>query len=349
MNPSIPLSILDLAPVPSGTTAAQALRQTVDLARLGDRLGYVRHWFAEHHGMPSVASSAPEILIAHVAAATKTIRVGSGGIMLPNHSPLKVAEVFRTLAALHPDRIDLGIGRAPGSDQMASRALRAFDGDRFPSLLAELLAFCGDGGFSYDHPFQAITMVPGDVPLPPISILGSSGASAQMAGAAGMGYGFAGHFSPTPAAPAIQAYKRAFQPSPQFPQPHAILVVAAVCAETDAEAQRFASTMELAWLRIRRGQFLPLPRPEEALAYPYTESERFALREYRDRTVVGTPDKVSARLAALAAESGADEVMLVTNVHDHGARLRSYELLMSAAAARRSLTSAAASRSALPA
>jgi luciferase family oxidoreductase group 1 len=347
---SIPLSILDLAPVPSGTSAAQTLRQTVDLARLGERLGYARLWFAEHHGMPSVASSAPEILIAHVAAATQTIRIGSGGIMLPNHSPLKVAEVFRTLAALHPDRIDLGIGRAPGSDQIASRALRAVEGDRFPSLLAELLAFCGDGHFPDDHPYRSITMVPGGVPLPPIWLLGSSGASAQMAGAAGMGYGFAGHFSPTPAAPAIQAYKRAFQPSVPFARPHAVLVIAAVCAETDNDARRLASTMELAWLRIRRGQFLPLPSPEEAMAYPYTDSERFALREYRDRTVVGTPEKVSAQLEALAAESGADEVMVVTNVHDHAARLRSYELLMTAAAAAKpSITSVAAFRSALPA
>ena len=327
MTSSLPLSILDLAPVPSGTTAAEALRRTVDLAQLGERHGYVRHWFAEHHGMPSVASAAPEILIAHVAAATRTIRVGSGGIMLPNHSPLKVAEVFRTLAALHPERIDLGIGRAPGSDHTASRALRAFDGDRFPSLLAELLAFCGDGKFADDHPFKAITMVPEGVPLPPIWILGSSGASAQMAGAAGMGYGFAGHFSPTPPAPAIQAYKRAFRPSAQFPQPHAILVLAAVCADTDEEAARLASTMELAWLRIRRGQFLPLPSPEEALAYPYNDSERFALREYRERTLIGTPDAVRARIETLARDSGADEIMVVTNVHDHASRLRSYELI----------------------
>lgn len=330
MSRKLPLSILDLAPVPSGTPAAEVLRRTVDLARLGERLGYARLWFAEHHGMPSVASAAPEILIAHVAAATTTLRIGSGGIMLPNHTPLKVAEIFRTLAALHPDRIDLGIGRAPGSDQMASRALRAVDGDHFPSLLAELLAFCGDGQFPEQHPYRSIQMVPADVPLPPIWLLGSSGASAQMAGAAGMGYGFASHFSPAPAAPALQAYRRAFQPSAQFARPHAVLVIAAVCAESDAQAQHLATTMDLAWLRIRRGEFRPLPSPEEAGAYPYTESERAAVREYRERTVIGTPTAVRARIGALAEAAGADEAMIVSNLHDHAARLRSYELLAAA-------------------
>lgn len=327
MSPSVPLSILDLAPVPEGSTAAAALRRTIDLARLGERLGYVRHWFAEHHGMPSVASAAPEILIAHVAAATRTIRLGSGGIMLPNHAPLKVAETFRTLAALHPDRIDLGLGRAPGSDRNASLALRAVDGDHFPELLGELLAFCGEGRFADDHPYRAIQVVPGGVPLPPIWLLGSSGASAAMAGAAGMGYGFASHFSPAPVAPAMLAYRRAFQPLPQFPKPHAILVIAAVCADTDEVADRLATTMDLAWLRIRRGEFRPLPSPEEAQAYPYGPAERAAIREYRGRTVIGTPAFVRSKIESLAADSGADEVMIVSNLHDPDARLRSYELL----------------------
>ncbi len=326
----IPLSILDLAPVPTGTTPAEALRRTVDLARLGERLGYVRYWFAEHHSMPSVASSAPEILIAHIAAATTTLRVGSGGIMLPNHTPLKVAETFRTLAALHPNRIDLGIGRAPGSDGNASRALRAVDGNEFPGLLAELLAFTGQRAFPDNHPYRRIVAVPGEVPLPPITLLGSSGASAQWAGAAGMGYSFASHFSPEPAGPAFRAYRESFRPSADFARPHAILGVAVVCAPSDAEADHLATTMDLAWLRIRRGEFRPLPSPEEALAYPYSPAEREAVREYRRRTVIGSPAVVRAHLEERVQESGADEVMAVCNIHDHAARLRSYTLLSQA-------------------
>lgn len=327
MSVPLPLSILDLAPVPEGGSPAQALARTLELARLGERLGYVRHWFAEHHGMPSVASAAPEILIAHVAAATRSIRLGSGGIMLPNHTALKVAETFQTLEALYPGRIDLGLGRAPGSDRAASLALRAIDGQHFPAQLAELLAFSGEQPFADDHPYRAIQVTPGDIALPPIWLLGSSGASAEMAGFSGMGYGFAGHFSSTPAAPALLAYRRAFRPSARFPKPHAILVVAAVCAPTAAEADRLASTMDLAWLRIRRGEFLPLPSPDTALAYPYSAAERRAVAEYRERTVIGTPEQVRERLRQLAAESAADEIMIVSNLHDPAARLRSYELL----------------------
>lgn len=326
----IPLSILDLVPVPTGTTAAEALRRTVDLARLGEKLGYVRYWFAEHHSMPSVASSAPEVLIGHIAAATTTLRVGSGGIMLPNHTPLKVAETFRTLAALHPNRIDLGIGRAPGSDSNASRALRAVDGNEFPGLLAELLAFTGQRAFPDNHPYRRIVAVPGEVPLPPITLLGSSGASAQWAGSAGMGYSFASHFSPEPAGPAFRAYRESFRPSADFAKPHAILGVAVLCAATDAEADHLATTMDLAWLRIRRGEFKPLPSPEEALAYPYSPAEREAVREYRSRTVIGSPATVRAQIEQLVAESGADEVMAVSNIHDHAARLNSYALLAKA-------------------
>ena len=324
----LPLSVLDLAPVPTGTTPSQAIRRTVDLAQLAERLGFVRHWFAEHHGMPSVASVAPEILIGHVAAATKTLRVGSGGIMLPNHTALKVAEIFRTLEALHPGRIDLGLGRAPGSDHNATRALRASDGHNFAEQLLELLAFCGQAEFDGNHPFRKVIAVPDDVPLPPIWILGSSGASAQMAGAAGMGYSFASHFSEAPAGPAFNAYRDSFQPSLQFPKPHAILGVAAVCAETEDAANHLATTMDLAWLRIHRGEFRPLPSPQEAQAYPYNEAERHAVREYRSRTVIGTPAAVRARIETLARDSGADEVMVVTNLHGHAERLRSYELLV---------------------
>ncbi|MES2490999.1 MAG: LLM class flavin-dependent oxidoreductase [Pseudomonadota bacterium] len=323
----IPLSVLDLAPVPTGTTPSEAIRRTVDLARLADRLGYVRHWFAEHHGMPSVASAAPEILIGHIAGATKNIRVGSGGIMLPNHTPLKVAETFRTLEALYPGRIDLGLGRAPGSDQAASRALEASDGHDFSQQLAELLAFCGQTEFSANHPFRKVIAIPDDAPLPPIWILGSSGASARLAGNAGMGYSFASHFSPTPAGPAFNAYADSFKPSAQFPKSNAILGVAVVCAETAEDADHLATTMDLAWLRIRRGEFRPLPSPEEAKAYAYTEFELEAVREYRSRTVIGNPKQVRAQIESLANDSGADEVMVVTNLHGHAERLRSYELL----------------------
>ncbi|MDP3857638.1 MAG: LLM class flavin-dependent oxidoreductase [Stagnimonas sp.] len=327
MTLSFPLSVLDLAPVSEGSGASEALCRTVDLARLAERLGYTRYWFAEHHGMPSVASAAPEILIGHVASATTRIRVGSGGVMLPNHAPLKVAEVFRTLAALHPGRIDLGLGRAPGSDGMASRALRAGDGHEFPAQLAELQAFGGAREFPASHPYRAIQPVPGDAPLPPIWLLGSSGASAQWAGSLGLGYSFASHFSPTPAGPAFRAYRDSFQPSAAFPKPHAVLGIAAVCAATAAEAEHLAATMDLAWLRIRRGEFRPLPSPETALAYPYSAGEREVLREYRSRTLVGTPAQVRAGIEQRVRDSGADEVMVTSNLYDHGARLRSYELL----------------------
>ena len=323
---AISLSVLDLAPVPTGTSSAEAARRTVDLARLADRLGFARYWFAEHHSMASVASSAPEILIAHVAAATQRIRVGSGGIMLPNHAPLRIAEAFHTLEALYPGRIDLGIGRAPGSEPAASRALRAFDGEQFPSHLSEMLAL-SRGELPSGHPFRRVRVMPEGVSLPPIWLLGSSGASARMAGSAGMGYSFASHFSPTPAAPAFAAYREHFTPSAQFPRPHAILGVAVVCAGSDEHARHLALTMDLARLRINRGEFLPLPSPEEALAYPYSEAEREAVRHYRDMSIVGAPDTVRALIEAKARDCGADEVMVVSNLHGHAERLRSYELL----------------------
>lgn len=327
---SFPLSVLDLVPVPEGGSAAEALRRTVETAQHAERLGYARYWFAEHHGMPSVASAAPEILIGHVASATTRIHVGAGGIMLPNHAPLKVAELFRTLAALHPGRIDLGLGRAPGSDGLASRALHASDGHEFPAQLTELQAFGGSRAFPASHPYRAIQPMPGDAPLPPIWLLGSSGASAQWAGSLGLGYSFASHFSPTPAGPAFRAYRDSFQPSAAFPRPHAVLGLAAVCAETEEEADYLAATMDLAWLRIRRGEFLPLPSPETALAYPYSAQEREVLREYRSRTLVGTPAQLRAGIEQRVRDSGADEVMITSNLHDHAARLRSYELLAQA-------------------
>ena len=328
----IPLSVLDLVPVGAGGSTAASVRRAVDLAQLAERLGYVRLWFAEHHGMPAVASAAPEVLIAHVAARTSTLRLGSGGVMLPNHAPLRVAEAFRTLSALNPGRIDLGLGRAPGSDVQATRALRAFDGEQFPALLNELLTWSGERSLPEGHPMAALRAMPDDAPLPPIWMLGSSGASATMAGELGMGYSFASHFSPTPAAPAFETYRDAFVPSPQFTEPHAILGMAMVCAPTADEAEYLASSMDLAWLRIRQGQFLPLPTPEEALAYPYTESERRVVATYRQLAVIGEPAFVAEEVTRRARHCDASEVMLVSNVPDPAARLLGYELLAGAMA-----------------
>ena len=329
---TLPVSVLDLVPVPSGGNSAESVRRTVDLAQLAERLGYVRYWFAEHHGMPSVASAGPEVLIAHVAAHTSTLRVGSGGVMLPNHAPLRVAEAFRTLAALYPDRIDLGLGRAPGSDANASRALRAVDGEHFAELLSELLTWSGRNELPPHHPMHALRAMPDDAPLPPIWLLGSSGASARMAGSAGMGYSFASHFSPTPAAPAFEAYRRAFVPSKEFAEPHAILGVSVICAPTEDEAEYLATGMALAWVRLRSGVFAPLPSPEEASLHAYSEAEQRLVRDFRRLVVVGAPSSVRQQLLAKAHDCEASELMIVCSVHSHAARLRSYELVAQALA-----------------
>ncbi|HEV7586550.1 MAG TPA: LLM class flavin-dependent oxidoreductase [Longimicrobium sp.] len=323
---ALPLSVLDLAPVVSGGTAADAFRNMVELARLTERLGFTRYWLAEHHGMPSIASSAPEILIEHVASATERIRVGSGGIMLPNHAALRIAEAFHTLETLHPGRIDLGVGRAPGTDPVTSSALRPFDAEQFPQQLAELTAL-SRGEFPEGHPFHRVRVVPEGVALPPVWLLGSSGASARLAGQLGMGYAFASHFSPAPAGPPLQAYREAFQTSDAFPRPHAIVAASVVCAETEEEAERLATSMQLAWVRLQRGQFRPLPSPDEAAAYDYTPQDRAVVAGYRRLQLVGNPAQVRERLDALAEETGADEVMVTTVVYEHAARLRSYELL----------------------
>jgi luciferase family oxidoreductase group 1 len=322
----IPLSVLDLVPVGSGSTASEALRNTVRLARLAEGLGYRRYWFAEHHSMPSIASSSPEILIGHVASATETIRVGSGGIMLPNHTALLVAERFHTLEALHPGRIDLGIGRAPGTDPATVRALRPFPAERFGEQLAELVGL-SRGEFPEDHPFRPIRVVPADVRLPPIWLLGSSGASAQLAGRLGMGYSFASHFSHTSPVPAARAYRESFRPSEQFPTPHLILAVAVICAEAQEHADYLATSMDLVWVRLRRGEFAPIPSPEEALGYPYTPLERSVAESYRSLAYIGTPETLRSRLEALADEAGADELMVTATIYDPEERLRSFELL----------------------
>lgn len=323
------LSVLDVVPVASGSSPAESLRRMVDLARLADGLGYARYWFAEHHGMAAIASSTPELLIAHAASATERIRVGSGGVMLPNHTPLKVAEAYRTLSALYPGRVDLGIGRAAGTDPLTARALRASPPEQFAQQMAELLAFDGEG-FPAGHPFNRITVVPADAQLPPIWLLGSSGASARYAGQLGVGYGFAQHFSPTPAGPAFDAYRAAFEPSPAFPRPHAILALSVICAPTRAEAEEHARSMELVWHLLRKGETAALPSPAEARAYPWTAAERAAVAPLVALQIVGAPDEVAATIADKAAAVGADEVMVTTMVHDHAARLRSYQLVAEA-------------------
>lgn len=312
----------------TGTSAAECVRRTVDLAQLAERLGFVRIWFAEHHSLPAVASSSPEVLIAHVAALTERIRVGSGGIMLPNHSPLRVAEAFHTLAALHPGRIDLGLGRAPGGEPATAKALRASDPMAFSSLMSELISL-SHSLLPPGHPFGKVQVMPQDVG-PPMWILGSSGASASSAGRAGMGYAFATHFTPDSPAPALGAYRAGFVPNDAFPAPRTIITAAVVCAGDAAEAERLASTMDLGWLRIERGEFLPLESPDEVARYDFGYGELAAIKRRRAMAVVGDPASVCAQLRERVEACGADEVMVVTNVWSHEARLRSYELLAQA-------------------
>jgi luciferase family oxidoreductase group 1 len=324
------LSVLDLSPVSSGSTGPQALRNTFEVARLADRLGYERYWLAEHHNLPSVTSSAPEVMIGHVAGETSHIRVGAGGIMLPNHAPLRVAETFRVLEALHPGRVDLGIGRAPGTDPVTAAVLRRSRDrqgeDDFPQRFSELLAFSGDG-FPEGHPLQSVIAMPSDVGLPPIWLLGSSGYSARAAGEMGLGYAFASHFSPTDPAPAMRAYRESFEPSENFERPSAILAVSVICAETNEQAEEFASSMQLAWVRMRSGNPGPLPSPKEAMDYSYGPVECRLANVYRSMQVIGDPRTVRTRIEELAEHTAADEIMVTTNVYDHAERLRSYGLL----------------------
>lgn len=324
-----PLSIQDLVPVPEGATAAEALSRVADLAQLGERLGYTRIWYAEHHSMANIASSSPEVLIAHAAAKTGAIRVGAGGVMLPNHMPLRVAETYRTLDALYPGRIDLGVGRAGGADEAAMRALRSAGGELFSALMSELMTF-ERGGYPPEHPFGRVQVVPGETALPPIWILGSSGASASSAGAAGFGYAFASHFSPAPADLAFNAYRAAFRPSAPFPQPHAILCVAAIAAETQEEAELLWSSTALTWLYLHKGEPRKIPSPETAGAYPYTPLDLRVIEERRRLSIIGTAGFVREEIERRAEAAGADEVMIATITHDPAARLRSYELIAEA-------------------
>jgi luciferase family oxidoreductase group 1 len=328
------LSVLDLSPVPSGSTESQALRNTIDLARHADALGYRRHWLAEHHGIPSVASSSPEVLIGHVAMATERIRVGSGGIMLPNHSSLRIAEEFKVLEALHPGRIDLGLGRAPGTDQLTAIAIRrsreALAADDFPQQLGELLAWGGHAEFPKDHPFRRIQAIPTDVLLPPVYLLGSSDYSAQAAAVNGLGFAFAAHINPGGATDALRGYRERFVPG-YVERPHAILTVAAIVGEDDAHAERLASSSHLSMLMLRSGRPGPIPTVETALAYvPRTPQEEQILAQTRRSVISGGPETVRARLEELMVKTGADELMVTTLVHDHEERKASYTRLAEA-------------------
>jgi luciferase family oxidoreductase group 1 len=327
------LSVLDLSPVTTGGSGPTSLNNTLDLARHVDTLGYLRYWVAEHHNLPSIASSAPDIMIGQIAAATRQLRVGAGGVMLPNHAPLMVAERFKILEALFPGRIDLGIGRAPGTDQITSIALRRRqdirDDDDFLERLQELLLF-EQGAFPEGHPFRHVRAMPADVPLPPIYLLGSSGYSAELAAAIGAGFSFAHHFANHDAVAAMLTYRSRFKPSAVLKAPLAILAVAAVCAETDAEAERLASTVDLNFVRRSKGEYLPLASPEEAAAYPFSAIDRERMKYNRARLFVGAPATVHARLHPLIAATQADELMVTTMIYDHSARRRSYELMATA-------------------
>jgi luciferase family oxidoreductase group 1 len=329
----IPLSVLDLSPVTTATPGSAALRNSLDLAQLADRLGYKRYWVAEHHNLANIASSAPEIMIGQIAAATTGIRVGSGGVMLPNHAPLMVAERFKVLEALFPGRIDLGLGRAPGTDPVTSYALRARqdprEGDDFLERFQELLLL-ERGGYPEGHPFRKVRAMPADVALPPIWLLGSSGYSAELAAAVGMGFAFAHHFADYDAADAMLSYREHFKPSATLSEPYAILGAAVIAADSDEAAERIASSADLHYARRAKGEYAPLASPEEAAVYPYAPVDRERMARHRARLIVGGIDTVRQRLLALIASTRADELMVTTMVYGHAARRHSYELLAEA-------------------
>jgi luciferase family oxidoreductase group 1 len=332
---NVPLSVLDLAPIPEGATAGDGLHATIDLARRAEQLGYRRFWVAEHHNMPGIASSAPPVLIGHLADATSSIHVGSGGVMLPNHVSLVVAEQFGMLEALHPGRIDLGIGRAPGTDQVTAAALRrspeGLSPDDFPEQLGELIGFFS-GEWPDGHPYAAITAVPAQGNSPSMWLLGSSGYSAQVAGLLGLPFAFAHHFSAENTLPALALYRQRFRPSATLAQPHAMVAAAVICADTDERAQWLAGPGALSFLRLRSGRPGRLPSPEEAAAYPYTSLDREIIASRRASNIIGSPETVRRGLTELLAATDADELMITTMVHDPADRLRSFELVADIAA-----------------
>ena len=322
-NYMIPFSILDLSPITEGSDAAQSFRNTLDLAQHGERWGYQRCWLAEHHGMPGIASAATAVLIAHVAGGTSTIRVGAGGIMLPNHSPLVIAEQFGTLESLFPGRIDLGIGRAPGSDQITARALRrnlASDADEFPQDVMELMDY-----FSGTQQ-QAVRAIPGAGLPVPIWILGSSLFGAQLAAALGLPYAFASHFAPAQMMQAIAFYRANFKPSAQLQKPYAMLGFNVFAADTDAEAQFFATSMQQAFVNLRSGNPKRLQPPMADYLHRIGPQEHALLHQVLSCAAIGSPDTVKRGLQAFIEQTGADELMITSQIFDHAARLRSYEI-----------------------
>ncbi|MFN3585228.1 LLM class flavin-dependent oxidoreductase [Phenylobacterium sp.] len=328
----VPLSVLDLSPILEGSDAAQSFRNTLDLAQHAERLGFKRYWLAEHHNMPGIASAATAVVIGHVAAGTRSIRVGAGGIMLPNHAPLVIAEQFGTLESLFPGRIDLGVGRAPGTDQLTARALRRTlvgDVDRFPQDVIELMGY-----FQPVQPGQPVRAVPGaglDVPL---WMLGSSTFGAELAAILGLPYAFASHFAPAQLEQAIQVYRTNFRPSERLAEPHLMLALNVVAAETDAEARRLFSSLQQAFLNLRTGRPTPLPPPVDDMdrrlaAAGISPAEQGALA----KAVVGGPETVRRGLAEFVETYRPDEVIVTAQIYDHAARIRSFELLAEAAKA----------------
>ncbi len=319
----VPLSVLDLAPIVQGGDAADAFRRSLDLARHAERLGYRRFWLAEHHGMPGIASAATAVVIGHVAAGTSTIRVGAGGIMLPNHSPLVIAEQFGTLASLFPGRIDLGLGRAPGSDQLTARALRRspLAADTFPDDVVELMDY-----FRPAHPRRAVRAVPGAGLDVPVWILGSSLFGAQVAAELGLPYAFASHFAPAALDEAVELYRARFKPSEQLERSHVMLGVNVFAAETDAEGRRLFTSLQQAFVSLRRGHPGPLPPPDDGLVERLPPGDLRLLGDMLSCSVVGSPETVQRGLEAFVARTGADDLMVTSQIYDHAARLRSYEL-----------------------
>ena len=319
----IPFSILDLAPVTEGSDTTQAFRNTLDLAQLGERLGYHRYWLAEHHNMPGIASAATAVLIGYVAGGTSTIRVGAGGIMLPNHAPLQVAEAFGTLASLYPGRIDLGLGRAPGTDQPTAKALRRyFDGaDNFPHDVLELLGY-----FEPVKPGQAVRAVPGAGIDVPVWLLGSSLFSARLSAQLGLPFAFASHFAPDAMDEALAVYRRDFQPSTRLQQPYAVLGLNVVAAESDAEARRLFTTQQQSFINLRRGRPGLIPAPIDDIDSYWTPPEKLMVERALACAVVGGVDAVADGIKAFVARHRPDEVLVTANIFDHEARRHSFEL-----------------------
>ena len=322
----VPLSVLDLASVARGSSPADALADTTRLARVAEQLGFHRMWVAEHHGMPAVASSAPAVLIGHVADATTTLRVGAGGVMLPNHAPLVIAEQFATLEALHPGRIDLGLGRAPGTDPATARALRRtqdLGADTFPRDVVELINYLADGDGPPTHPAP----VPGRGYLPEMWLLGSSTFSARLAGQLGLRFSFAYHFAPDQMDPALEQYRSSFRPSVWLDRPHTMVAVSVLCAADQQEAEWLAGPSALAILQLRTGRLGPIATPEEAVAYRYSPQERALIDAVTSTHLIGDPELVHQGLVDLQHRTEADEIMLSTRAHSYESRARSLTLV----------------------